>query len=258
MTYTHTISSETHQDFLNQDRTDPITGEKIEEGHTIVICAACKSAFFIESWQYLNESHCEQFDTLKEIPISKNLFLEAKPMEFLNFGFAYRPMYVPDSGLKVLGFLMLVVSPILFPIVGIALGWAIAILFFLSVIGFIGWIEWHNGKPLKLKNPTRKQIENTKSHLNIGVNLKKQGIVIKEKDNKEKLILFENINELKYFINYHPTQDLSSKLFCQLKLRIEGYTVITYYATIHKETIPEWSKFISQLPYNLRVINTDF
>ncbi|WP_338815001.1 hypothetical protein V9L05_07640 [Bernardetia sp. Wsw4-3y2] len=63
---------------------------------------------------------------------------------------------------------------------------------------------------------------------------------------------------MKYFINYHPTQDLSSKLFCQLKLRIEGYAAITYYATIHKETIPEWSNFISQLPYNLRVINTDF
>ncbi|WP_338814999.1 hypothetical protein V9L05_07630 [Bernardetia sp. Wsw4-3y2] len=82
MTYTHTISSETHQDFLNQDRTDPITGEKIEEGHTIVICAACKSAFFIESWQYINESHCEQFDSLKELPISKNLFLEANQWSF--------------------------------------------------------------------------------------------------------------------------------------------------------------------------------
>ncbi len=44
MHHSHTLTNH-HQDFLNQNRIDPITGEKIEEGHTVVVCAACKSAF---------------------------------------------------------------------------------------------------------------------------------------------------------------------------------------------------------------------
>ncbi|PIY08896.1 MAG: hypothetical protein COZ18_09990 [Flexibacter sp. CG_4_10_14_3_um_filter_32_15] len=69
----HRLNTTTHSDFLNQERIDPITGEKIEEGHTIVICAACKSAFFIESWEYLGNEHCNQDETLSEIPIAKSL-----------------------------------------------------------------------------------------------------------------------------------------------------------------------------------------
>ncbi len=258
MTYTHTINSEKHQNFISQDRTDPITGEKIEEGHTIVICASCKSAFFIESWEYLNQSHCEQFDTLEEIPVSRNLILEGKPMDFLDFGFARSPMYIPNKSLGNLSLAALFTAPFLLPLVGVLFGWVIGILYFISVIVFAVGIELNNSKPIKLKNPTTKQIETSKSSLNIGIDFKKGGITIKQKNDKERFILFEDIRELKYSINYHPTKHLSSKLFCQLKLRIQTNTSTTYYATIHRDTIPEWSNFISQLPYNLRIINRDF
>ncbi len=265
MTYTHKISSEIHQDFLNQDRTDPITGEKIEEGHTIVICAACKSAFFIESWEYLNHSHCEQSETLQEIPISKNLFLVPKEMEFLPFGFASSPTFSSNiSVLRALTILLFISSPW----VGVGLsnllgnssfGW----LWFLAVLIFSGWVEWNDENPSKTNKLSTKQIETNNTELLLAINFSKKGIVLKneKKDrHKEKLILFEDIEELKYSIKYHPSKPLSSRLFCQLKVKIVGHNTasITRYATIHRETIPEWSDFISKLPYNLRIINRDF
>jgi hypothetical protein len=87
MTNTHHLEAELHSEFLKQGRVDPITGEEIEEGHTIVICSACKSAFFIESWEYLGETHCNQAETLVEIPKPKNMFLKVKPLEYLPFLF---------------------------------------------------------------------------------------------------------------------------------------------------------------------------
>jgi len=64
----HILEKEKHHDFLNQDRIDPITGDILQEGDQIVICASCKSAFLADSWLYMDGKHCNQTYTLIEIP----------------------------------------------------------------------------------------------------------------------------------------------------------------------------------------------
>ncbi|MEM6299508.1 MAG: hypothetical protein AAF740_12540, partial [Bacteroidota bacterium] len=66
--HTHHLHERTHEAFLSEGRIDPITGEEILAGHEIVICAACKSAFLRETWEYLGKEHCDQKRTAKEIP----------------------------------------------------------------------------------------------------------------------------------------------------------------------------------------------
>ncbi|WP_375560408.1 hypothetical protein ACE193_22355 [Bernardetia sp. OM2101] len=73
---THTLQKEKHHDFLNQERIDPITGDILQEGDEVVICASCKSAFLVDSWEYMNEKHCNQRITLKEIPVNETVRIE--------------------------------------------------------------------------------------------------------------------------------------------------------------------------------------
>jgi len=67
----HIVEQEKHKDFLNQERIDPITGDILQEGDQIVICASCKSAFLVDSWLYMDGKHCNQTYTLREIPIQE-------------------------------------------------------------------------------------------------------------------------------------------------------------------------------------------
>ena len=64
----HTLDKEKHNDFLAQNRIDPITGDLLQEYDRIVICSACKSAFLADSWEYIGRTHCNQNGTLREIP----------------------------------------------------------------------------------------------------------------------------------------------------------------------------------------------
>ncbi len=63
-------NSQEHQNFLAQNRKDPITGDSILEGDEVVFCASCKSVFLKDTWEYLGKQHCEQFETLIEFPSS--------------------------------------------------------------------------------------------------------------------------------------------------------------------------------------------
>jgi hypothetical protein len=45
MHHSHALFTEHHQDFLKTKIELDLTGEKIEEGHTVVICAACEICF---------------------------------------------------------------------------------------------------------------------------------------------------------------------------------------------------------------------
>jgi hypothetical protein len=71
----HKINStfQEHQNFLAQNRIDPITGDSILEGDEVVFCAGCKSVFLKDSWEYLGNRHCEQHKTLPAIPIDTSL-----------------------------------------------------------------------------------------------------------------------------------------------------------------------------------------
>jgi hypothetical protein len=68
-----------HQNFLAQNRQDPITGDSILENDEVVFCAGCKSVFLKDTWEYLAKQHCEQTETLIEFPISsKEIYLKTK------------------------------------------------------------------------------------------------------------------------------------------------------------------------------------
>ncbi|WP_338815265.1 hypothetical protein V9L05_09370 [Bernardetia sp. Wsw4-3y2] len=262
MHHSHRLT-EHHQDFLNQNRTDPITGEKIEEGHTVVVCAACKSAFFIESWEYLGNSHCDQSETLKSLPLPQTLYLKANDkytQELLSFGFADSPMFMSNNSggcflSIVLGFASIIASSFIGEIFGGAIGFLSFMLCFMACItfGIISIIP-------KNRNISIKEMENIESKLTIYIDYKSKGLVIQHIKQKvlKSFFAFEDITEFKYHIIYHPNTDIDA-LYCQLQIRITTRSVSkNYFATIHRDTIPEWSDFISKLPTDLRIINTPF
>jgi hypothetical protein len=78
--YTHKINSSLseHQNFLAQNRKDPITGDSISDGDEVVFCAGCKSVFFKDTWEYLGKRHCQQHETLAKFPVQKEIRLKAE------------------------------------------------------------------------------------------------------------------------------------------------------------------------------------
>ena len=74
----HKIKKEKHKEFLSQNRKDPITGDLIQSSDEVVFCASCKSVFLVDTWKYLNETHCEQSKTLKDFPSSSVMNLKSE------------------------------------------------------------------------------------------------------------------------------------------------------------------------------------
>jgi hypothetical protein len=71
----HKINSHLHHSFLEEERKDAITGDLIQANDEVVFCATCKSAFFKDSWEYMDRKHCGQTKTLHSVPVSKPLLL---------------------------------------------------------------------------------------------------------------------------------------------------------------------------------------
>ena len=267
MQHSHTLT-EHHQDFLSQNRTDPITGEKIEEGHTVVICAACKSAFFIESWEYLGYSHCDQTNTLKFLPLPQTLYLKANDkytQEVLSFGFANNPMFMgssDNSGCFIL-LLLSIVSFAFAIFIGSIFDGGVG--FFVFIVGFVisavaGFVT--DARTLEnIENKSIKEMENIEARLSLYIDYKLRALATKnlKTDRLGDFFDFENITEFKYHIIYHPNTNIDA-LYCQLQIRVTTTQRFSkdYFATIHRDTIPEWSDFISKLPTDLRIINTPF
>ncbi|MEM6298575.1 MAG: hypothetical protein AAF740_07805, partial [Bacteroidota bacterium] len=86
-TYPHTIRLPNHETFLEQGRSDPITGERLEVGDQVVFCAGCRSAFLLDSWNYMDKRHCGQRGTLKDFPAPRQLSLKPDDSE-INLSFA--------------------------------------------------------------------------------------------------------------------------------------------------------------------------
>ncbi|WP_291725319.1 hypothetical protein [Bernardetia sp.] len=86
---THKINlhSKEHQDFLAQNRKDPITGDTILAGDEVVFCAGCKSVFLKDTWEYLRGQHCEQNETLIEFPLSANSIQLQKSEKLLFYSY---------------------------------------------------------------------------------------------------------------------------------------------------------------------------
>jgi len=60
--HSHQLNFDSHSHIIG--RTDPITGDTIKEHDKVVFCLACQSCFLEESWNYMNNRHCQQTDTL--------------------------------------------------------------------------------------------------------------------------------------------------------------------------------------------------
>ncbi|WP_338811821.1 hypothetical protein V9L05_10420 [Bernardetia sp. Wsw4-3y2] len=265
MNYPHRLEKELHSEFLKQGRIDPITGELIEEGHTIVICAACKSAFFIESWEYLGEIHCNQAETLTDIPKPKKLFLEAKPLEYLPFLFKKGNQDFDNTihslsenaitGILVLIFMTLLTF--LAILVGSLTSPLVALMF---VIGLIGATAYYLNKKKSTTFLNRKINPNRATH--IALDMKKQGITIKKKTDK-RTFNFDDIKEINYFIEYVAHTGRGDYNMCALSLQFVSFKnktknrtkTTTYYTLLDVNEIPYWSEFLEQLPYSLKVLN---
>lgn len=63
----HRLDPIRHATFLSEQRKDPVTRKPFRAGDEIVICAACRSAFSIDSWNYLDGTHDGQTATLAVI-----------------------------------------------------------------------------------------------------------------------------------------------------------------------------------------------
>ena len=74
----HKIDPHLHQSFLEEERKDAITGDLIQADDEVVFCGICKSAFFKDSWNYMDKRHCEQYETLDSVPISVPLLFSSK------------------------------------------------------------------------------------------------------------------------------------------------------------------------------------
>ena len=79
--HAHLIDKNKHAHFLAQKRQDSITHEIIEEGDEVVFCSVCKSAFIVDSWEYIGRSHCNQSQTLPKVPVLRSLSLDKSKIE---------------------------------------------------------------------------------------------------------------------------------------------------------------------------------
>lgn len=263
MLHTHHLNTTNHSDFLKQERIDPITGEKIEEGHTIVICAACKSAFFIESWEYLGNEHCHQGNTLAQIPIAKSLQLVAKPLEYLPFLFRKGSYYPWDKKEADKGFYKLILSMV----VGVTLGlyllflsifWLKSAFLFVLELIFLTIVAWIISLIFKTKQKKRafRRKQNVSKSTHLAIDLKHQCIIYK-KGQKESKINFNQLSELKYKLNFMPFKECAkhNQFILSLELLTKENKKIRYYTVFHEKEIPNWSKFLEDLPYSIPVLN---
>ncbi len=76
--HSHKLNS-THSHIIG--RTDPITGDSIQENDNVVFCTVCKSCFLEESWVYMNERHCEKNETLENAPTLPSKLIAKKRSE---------------------------------------------------------------------------------------------------------------------------------------------------------------------------------
>ncbi len=76
--HSHKLNS-THSHII--ERKDPITGDSVQENDSVVFCAACQSCFLEESWIYMNEKHCEQNQTLENVPVLPSKLVAKKTKE---------------------------------------------------------------------------------------------------------------------------------------------------------------------------------
>ncbi len=263
MHHSHQLEKQTHQDFLLQQRVDPITGEAIEAGHKIVICSACKSAFFEESWEYLGRRHCNQTQTLTQIPVTESLWLKAKPFDFLPFKFEGfdKETHYQNTVYTLIQFLLLLIFsiPVLLPILlqemtnfSLLIG-----LSFFAISAFIVLVN--------LKSIITKFFDKYKKHIfpipkekhKLAIDSERKTFVFRT-DSLETKLSFSDVDSLYYnyrFFEKNKTEqeniyELRVILYLRKGIRDRTIDLTTLY---RKKQITKWEKFLNDLPDSIKV-----
>jgi hypothetical protein len=262
MHHSHQLEKQTHQDFLVQQRVDPITGERIEAGHKIVICSACKSAFFEESWEYLGGKHCNQEKTLSKIPVAQTLWLKAKPLEFLPFDFEGFDKKLHYQNV-IYGFLELVIIALSgFSV----LFWLVSLIksrqdiFIVSI--FVGMSSaglYFNLKKIIKKLPVliHKHILPIDREHKLAIDNKKQVLVFRN-DFKELKLPLNTISKFQYSFNYVDEDTSRYRDMCDLIVTLgfskNGiYKERTISTQIRKVYFYKWEELLNKLPLGIKV-----
>ncbi|WP_338814203.1 hypothetical protein V9L05_02155 [Bernardetia sp. Wsw4-3y2] len=262
MHHSHQLEKQTHKDFLLQQRVDPITGELIEAGHKIVICSACKSAFFEESWEYLGGKHCNQEKTLIQIPINETLWLKAKPLQFLPFdfvgfdkGFHYQDVVFGFIGLITTGFFGISIMLCL-----MALGKEEFKIFFIlfPIFAFAFFLFLSSEKNIKKLPPSiYKHILNIHKEHKLAIDIKKQMLIFRN-DFKELELPLDTISKFQYSFKYVDGDTSRYKDMCNLNLTL-GFSKNGIYkerkinAQLRKLYFYKWEEFLQKLPDRINI-----
>ena len=265
MYHSHQLDKQKDQDFLLQQRVDPITGELIEAGHKIVICSSCKSAFFEESWQYLGGKHCNQEKTLTKIPVAQTLWLKAKPLEFLPFdfegfdkGFHYQK-FTSRLLKTIIGlcsyatgiFCFIALDEKKFKLLPILL-----LVFFILLFLSISYEQLIKKLPISIY----KYLTLIHKEHKLAIDLKKQTLVFRN-DFQEIELSLSSIHKLNYSFLY-VTEDISRyKDMCDLRMLLgfseKGiYKERTITAQFRKIYFYKWEEFLQKLPSTIQIQTT--
>ncbi|WP_338766954.1 hypothetical protein WAF17_04850 [Bernardetia sp. ABR2-2B] len=258
MHYSHQLEKQKHKNFLLQQRVDPITGELIEAGHKIVICSACKSAFFEESWEYLSGKHCNQTNSLSKIPISQTLWLKAKPLEFLPFDFV--GFYYQDMAYNALKFIV----TIFYYIFSLLCFYASSkneygIVSILILGALVSYILSFNMKRIIKKLPVsiHKYILPVDREHKLAIDIKKHMLVFRN-DFKELELPLDTISKFQYSFNYVDGDTSRYKDLCDLSLTL-GFSKNGIYkerkinTQLRKMYFYRWEEFLQKLPSSITI-----
>ncbi|WP_375559369.1 hypothetical protein ACE193_16735 [Bernardetia sp. OM2101] len=273
MHYSHKLEKRKHKGFLNEKRNDPITGERIEAGHKIVICSACKSAFFEESWQYLGGKHCNQTKTLSKIPIAESIQIKFKE---LDFEFSDTELLKPKEQMivSVISFVFVAFS-LLTPMVIVG-GFLYLLSFFITENNYFTPIllctlscltvlfilyQLFNNLHIKLmsKSPRYRKFRRlaiSQEELKYRLIIDEKYQVLSIRNQEESFVIpLQNIVKIDYFF-YSIKKNQNEKEVFQLKatfdfINNEEFNQKTLITEIAKIELNQWKYFINKLPSHI-------
>ncbi|WP_338814204.1 hypothetical protein V9L05_02160 [Bernardetia sp. Wsw4-3y2] len=275
MFHDHLLNKRQHADFLSENRIDPITGDKIQVGDRIVICAACKSAFLEESWNYLRQQHCDQYGTLNKIPKREKIYFNEEPLILLPFDVRESDSFSDDFTYKILQNSTSAFMALL-PLILIIFAWIVVPSFgsegfqmlFNIFIMPLGVVVFYTVTSTLSSQPTtilgnimmRKNqyfIQNVRQNYKkgnyFGIHLKNKNIVSKTELGK-KTIPFSNIQKFVY--SYYPDRMMKKHGYLVLQLRVTTQKETINYESIFRATEAEkLNVFLDRLPQNLKIFS---
>lgn len=274
MFHYHLLDEDQHAEFLLQNRIDPITGDKIQEGDNIVICAACKSAFLVESWEYLRQKHCHQYGTLNKIPKTEKIYFNEEPLVFLPFGVREKESVFNQFVCKFLQSSTTVFLSLI-PLVLIILVWYFipsfdnqgnkvmlnllimpigSLIFYISVIRNSSKSTTFLGHIMTQKNQffIQKFRQSYPKGNYFAINLKNKMIVSKTESGEKEIPL----SKIKKFIYTYYSDRAINDGYQLLQIRIvTKFETIYYESTIKESQKQQLELFLTKLPQQLNIFS---